>query len=127
MSEEPIAERSSGHAMPSAASAGPLSWYEKQKQTEGFRADPAQERAATRLQQLFDELIEFKSYRGRMFMKTFGRREPPRGLYIHGSVGRGKSMLMDAFYSQLTVSTQTPRTLSRLHAKHPSRTRARNA
>ena len=101
MVEEPITERLSGHALPGAASAGPLHWYAKQKLNDGFRADAAQQRAATRLQQLFDELIEFKSYRGRPFMKTFGRRSPPRGLYIHGSVGRGKSMLMDAFYSQL--------------------------
>jgi cell division protein ZapE len=101
MPEEPIVERISGHAMPATASVGPLHWYAKQKLTEGFRADGAQERAATRLQQLFDELIEFKTYRGRPFMKTFGRRSPPRGLYVHGSVGRGKSMLMDAFYSQL--------------------------
>jgi cell division protein ZapE len=101
MPEEPIAEGVSGYTLPDAASVGPLPWYTKRKSTEGFRADVAQERAATRLQQLFDELIEFKSYRGRPFMKTFGRRAPPRGLYIHGSVGRGKSMLMDAFYSQL--------------------------
>jgi cell division protein ZapE len=101
MPEEPITERLSGHVMPEAAAIGPLHWYIKQKSVSGFRADPAQERAAIRLQQLFDELIDFKSYRGRPFMKTFGRRSPPRGLYIHGSVGRGKSMLMDAFYSQL--------------------------
>ena len=87
--------------MPEAAPVGPLHWYRKQQLTSGFRADAAQEHAAARLQQLFDELIEFKSYRGRPFMKTFGRRLPPRGLYIHGSVGRGKSMLMDAFYTQL--------------------------
>ena len=101
MPEEPIAERISGHALPETAPAGPLHWYQKQKLTSSFHADAAQERAAKRLQQLFDELVEFKSYRGRPFMKTFGRRSPPRGLYIHGSVGRGKSMLMDAFYSQL--------------------------
>jgi cell division protein ZapE len=101
MPEEPIPERVSGHTLPETASTGPLHWYQKQKLTSGFRADAAQEHAAARLQQLFDELIEFKFYRGRPFMKTFGRRSPPRGLYIHGSVGRGKSMLMDAFYSQL--------------------------
>ncbi len=100
MPEQPIAERLFGHAT-AAAAVGPLHWYYKQKLNSGFRADAAQERVATRLQQLFDQLIEFKSYRGRPFMKTFGRRSPPRGLYIHGSVGRGKSMLMDAFYSQL--------------------------
>ena len=101
MPEDPITERISGHVVPEPVPIGPLHWYAKQKQNDGFRADAAQQRAATRLQQLFDELVEFKSYRGRPFMKTFGRRSPPRGLYIHGSVGRGKSMLMDAFYSQL--------------------------
>jgi cell division protein ZapE len=101
MPEEPITESLSARALLGAPSLGPLHWYTQKKLIEGFRADPTQERAATRLQQLFDELIEFKTYRGRPFMKTFGRRSPPRGLYIHGSVGRGKSMLMDAFYSQL--------------------------
>ena len=101
MPEELVTERLFGHAMAEVAQVGPLHWYTKQKRNDGFRADPAQERAAIRLQQLFDELIEFKSYRGRPFMKAFGRRSPPRGLFIHGSVGRGKSMLMDAFYSQL--------------------------
>ncbi len=101
MPEDPITERISGHVVPEPVPIGPLHWYAKQKQNDGFRADAAQQRAATRLQQLFDELVEFKFYRGRPFMKTFGRRSPPRGLYIHGSVGRGKSMLMDAFYSQL--------------------------
>jgi cell division protein ZapE len=101
MPEEPIAERFSGHATPEAAAVGPLHWYRNKKSAGSFRPDAAQQRAAARLQQLFDELLEFKSYRSRPFMKTFGRRPPPRGLYIHGGVGRGKSMLMDSFYSQL--------------------------
>ena len=104
MPEESIAERFSEHITPAAVLLGPLHWFRKQKSNSGFRADAAQERAAERLQELFDELIEFKSYRGRPFMKTFGRRPPPRGLYIHGSVGRGKSMLMDVFFSQLPYS-----------------------
>ena len=101
MPAEPAIERLSGHATPEGASLGPLHWYRNKKRLGEITGDAAQEHVAESLQQLFDALLEFKSYRGRPFMKTFGRRAPPRGLYLYGSVGRGKSMLMDAFYSQL--------------------------
>ena len=52
---------------------------------------------------MYDELLDFKAYREKPFVKTFGRRPPPRGVYLHGGVGRGKSMLMDAFYSHIQL------------------------
>ena len=60
--------------------------------------DPAQEAAADQLQLLHDRL---KGYRpGRRGLFGLGRPPtPPRGLYIHGAVGRGKSMLMDLFFA----------------------------
>jgi cell division protein ZapE len=59
-----------------------------------LKPDTAQETAAQRLQALADGL---RTYRlGRSFL--FGRRTPPRGLYLWGDVGRGKSMLMDLFF-----------------------------
>lgn len=59
-----------------------------------LKADAAQEATARRLQKLSDAL---KRYRPGRFA-LFGRARPPRGLYIWGDVGRGKSMLMDLFF-----------------------------
>ncbi|HEY0105545.1 MAG TPA: cell division protein ZapE [Rhizomicrobium sp.] len=65
-----------------------------------LKPDLAQARAATRLAALARAL---RSYRpGRWFL--FGRRRPPRGLYLWGDVGRGKSMLMDLFFSQAEIA-----------------------
>jgi cell division protein ZapE len=59
--------------------------------------DPAQERVATALEDLATKLDAYKP--GRKSLFGLGRAQtPPRGLYIHGPVGRGKSMLMDMFH-----------------------------
>jgi cell division protein ZapE len=59
-----------------------------------LRPDAAQEEAARRLQALAAQLGTYRP--GRSFL--FGQREAPRGLYLWGDVGRGKSMLMDLFF-----------------------------
>lgn len=44
-----------------------------------------------------------------LFAKIFGNsdNEPVKGLYIHGDVGRGKSMLMDLFYETTLLKRKT--------------------
>jgi cell division protein ZapE len=69
--------------------------------------DPAQARAVDRLQKLQDELSSYrrasKSSSLGWLMARGPKAAPPRGLYIWGDVGRGKTMLMDLFYETAKV------------------------
>ena len=65
--------------------------------------DPAQATLAARLSALEERLDEHRLARKSSSLGwLFGRRERPdqpiRGMYIHGEVGRGKTMLMDLFF-----------------------------
>ena len=65
--------------------------------------DPAQERVSAALDTLATKLEAYAP--GRRSLFGLGRAsQPPRGLYIHGPVGRGKSMLMDLFYENVTFA-----------------------
>lgn len=59
--------------------------------------DPAQAAAAARLEALAQELARWNPD------AWLGKNEPPRGLYLWGPVGRGKSMLMDLFFEAAPV------------------------
>ncbi|MDO6415475.1 cell division protein ZapE [Sphingomonas sp. BIUV-7] len=68
-----------------------------------LKADPDQERVVRRLAALADELAVPES--GGFLSKWIGRKaKVPRGLYVWGGVGRGKSMLMDLFYECAAVT-----------------------
>lgn len=70
--------------------------------------DPVQERIAAALDRLTDEisvkrLAQKSSALGWLFARKRETREVVKGLYIHGGVGRGKTMLMDMFFELLPV------------------------
>ncbi len=65
--------------------------------------DPAQEAAADQLQMLHDALIGYQPGRRRGLFGLGGAQPVPRGLYVFGGVGRGKSMLMDLFFAHAPV------------------------
>jgi cell division protein ZapE len=65
-------------------------------------ADPAQARCVARLAELSGRLRRWRRRRNGL-AGLLSRSEPePKGLYIFGPVGRGKTMLMDLFYETAT-------------------------
>jgi cell division protein ZapE len=68
--------------------------------------DAAQARIADSLAALEQRLSGYKPARKQRLLGRLFRdkdEEPPRGLYIHGEVGRGKTMLMDLFFQSSPV------------------------
>jgi cell division protein ZapE len=68
--------------------------------------DAAQEEVAEAFADLEQRLSRYKPRRKqRLFGRLFADKDdaPPRGLYVHGEVGRGKTMLMDMFFQHSTV------------------------
>jgi cell division protein ZapE len=67
-----------------------------------IEADPAQAEVAARLEELAHAVRHWRRKR-HGFASFLSRPEPaPKGLYIFGSVGRGKTMLMDLFFEATT-------------------------
>ncbi|AZO17769.1 cell division protein ZapE [Mesorhizobium sp. M2A.F.Ca.ET.043.05.1.1] len=82
--------------------------YDHLVQSGSVERDPAQEQIVAALDRLIDEisakrLAQKSSALGWLFAAKRQPREPVKGLYIHGSVGRGKTMLMDMFFELLPV------------------------
>ncbi|HVL75335.1 MAG TPA: cell division protein ZapE [Noviherbaspirillum sp.] len=82
-------------------------YYEHALAERGYQSDPAQVRAVERLQQAYDDWVAYKSQRSNRLMRLISRPQVPRGLYMWGGVGRGKSFLMDSFYSVVPVKRKT--------------------
>ena len=97
----------------SSGKADVLSLYEQQLESRGFVSDPWQLRAVERLQRLYEEWTAYKSRRNNALKRFLVKPPLPKGVYLWGGVGRGKSFLMDAFF--LCVPLQRKR---RVHFHH---------
>ena len=73
----------------------------------GFQADPAQMRAVDALERCENEWLDYKARRSNALTKMLRRPPIPRGVYMHGGVGRGKSFLMDCFFTSVPLMRKT--------------------
>lgn len=75
-----------------------VSYYRQNLERRGFLQDPSQWRAVERLQHLYEEWSAYKRRRSSALKRLLVKPPLPKGVYLWGPVGRGKSFLMDAFF-----------------------------
>ena len=81
--------------------------YQAELIARGYTADPAQLRAVEALDVCAQEWSKFKEKRSNAFKKLVNRPDIPRGVYMYGGVGRGKSFLMDCFFNAVPLRRKT--------------------
>ena len=81
--------------------------YQAELKTRGYRSDPAQELAVAALDRCAREWAQFKEQRSNVLKKLINHPDVPRGVYMYGGVGRGKSFLMDCFYTAVPLVRKT--------------------
>lgn len=82
---------------------GPRPRYNALVDAGALDVDPAQDFAIDRLQALHETLKNYQSGRYGLFG---GTKPAPKGLYLWGGVGRGKTLLMDIFYNNTQLTSK---------------------
>src|SRR5262245_24283291 len=81
--------------------------YEQALTERGYKADPAQLHAIDALERCENEWIAYKAQRSNAVTRMLVRPPIPRGVYMYGGVGRGKSFLMDCFFQSVPLTRKT--------------------
>ncbi|XP_031549994.1 AFG1-like ATPase [Actinia tenebrosa] len=86
--------------------AGPLVVYDDMVANGNLNKNDNQRKIVENLQELFVKVQTYQPNPGGTLSKIFGfgkSKKAPKGIYLHGSVGCGKTMLMDLFYESVPV------------------------
>lgn len=81
--------------------------YDAELKKRGYHSDPAQLHAVQALQRCADDWTAYKGRRSNRLKKLFNHPDIPKGVYLYGDVGRGKSFLMDLFYRAVPIRRKT--------------------
>jgi len=81
--------------------------YERTLAERGYQPDAAQLRAVDSLERCENEWADYKARRSNALTKLIARPPIPRGVYMYGGVGRGKSFLMDCFFNAVPLQRKT--------------------
>lgn len=91
----------------------PLQRYQAAIATDEFNHDPIQEKAMTYLDGVYHQLIENSKEKKGLFGFFKSQPVPPKGLYMWGGVGRGKTWMMDMFFESVPLQRKM-----RMHFHH---------
>lgn len=81
--------------------------YEQTLRERGYVSDPAQLRAIDALGRCEREWEDYKARRSNALSKLIRHPPIPKGVYMYGGVGRGKSFLMDCFFQSVPLTRKT--------------------
>lgn len=90
----------------------PLQYYQQAISSGHFIEDKVQEKAVILLDQIWYDLVE-QNKQKKSFFSFLKKKEIPKGIYMWGGVGRGKTWLMDTFFDSLPIEEKM-----RMHFHH---------